>query len=607
MQDNFAAVVKEKFNTQAHAKALTAPDLPGQDPRKKPLEGEAATGAPRKLKKSDSEASSSSSSSSDAAPLMEAATRGGQAPKKNARKAQPSTSSSKSTIGQESDAEDMEKDVPQSKADTSFLQQCMVKLNAAKQMYDHVRDLKTLKDYDDARVVTSIRALDGRVSKIVKCKFLKTKHDYSTTLCVLRAIQDLIKAVRKFESQSKLRKQAAAARAGMSTGLATFKTDAGDKVALPWCFRRHQFHLECDTLDDDPFGKLSHRKAELCKEFGVSEEAWRGMVALTASEYVEFVVLEKAEEKGWNTEQLMEKLHATAVKITECCELDNSLKWVGYMKVVANHQGGTLPELKEALDWLSKRSNSNRATLALLNAPAGEEIIKKAKVTVDNGTKDIQVLDEMKETAAGTKDALDRLDALVKGAGNDEATMAEVLADRVNFEEAIDKLEGYMQTCITTWKEPTAGIQELVKEHIQGVHDSICDTLKRDGGCIRTAALRLHTALQDEGEFKHFDDEKATPNAQDLTSLNGAHWPRALSKMLSGFSELATGVLLVPAANEIISLYCVIQVVELFVDGVMEKAVSTDKCDTEKQVRSDLRALQCFKKASKLAGECLGL
>ena len=87
-----------------------------------------------------------------------------------------------------------EDDIPQSKAEEQFLQQVTVKLNAAKEMYDHIGGLQKLSHYDDARVTTCIKALDARLPKIVKCKLVKTQAAVGEVLCVLRGFQDLNKA-----------------------------------------------------------------------------------------------------------------------------------------------------------------------------------------------------------------------------------------------------------------------------------------------------------------------------------------------------------------------------------------------------------------------------
>ena len=98
-----------------------------------------------------------------------------------------------------SEDEDDVKDVPQSKSDAAFLQQCLIKLKSAKQVYDHVKELKTSKEYDDPRVTQHIRCLEGRMEKIVRCKFKKTKRSCVETFTALRAVQDLTRAVAKFE------------------------------------------------------------------------------------------------------------------------------------------------------------------------------------------------------------------------------------------------------------------------------------------------------------------------------------------------------------------------------------------------------------------------
>lgn len=137
------------------------------------------------------------------------------------------------------------------------------------------------------------------------------------------------------------------------------------------------------------------------------------------------VALRRRIGERWSTEVLMEKLHATGVKIGECSELPDNLEWVQNMKVVVDLESCTLPELRDALEWLSNRSQANRGTLALLNAPAAEEIIKKAKAMVENDAKDTKLQDSVQECLADTKDSLEHLRKLIKGAG--DAAMFEVL------------------------------------------------------------------------------------------------------------------------------------------------------------------------------------
>lgn len=125
------------------------------------------------LKKTYSEASTSSSISTTA-PLMQAATAGFTVKKKPNAKGKASAAAGEWGISASSAAVvdgdvGEEKDVPQSMTDAAFLQQCEVTFNAARQLFDHIRDLETIKYYDDAGCVTAIRDLEGRMPTIVKC------------------------------------------------------------------------------------------------------------------------------------------------------------------------------------------------------------------------------------------------------------------------------------------------------------------------------------------------------------------------------------------------------------------------------------------------------
>ena len=107
--------------------------------------------------------------------------------------------------------------MPQSKADSTFLQQCVVKLNGALQVLQHVKDLKATKDYDEQQAANAIRSLEGRQTKILQSGFAGMRGTYLNALKQTRDAGDPIKAVKSFENKQRIRKQAASGRAALKT------------------------------------------------------------------------------------------------------------------------------------------------------------------------------------------------------------------------------------------------------------------------------------------------------------------------------------------------------------------------------------------------------
>ena len=595
LTNTFKAVHNQKFQNKAHAKGLTLAQLPGHNKRKATDDDTPANGdhPAKKLKKCDTDESSCSSSTSSEAPLLQASASATSVKKKAAKGK--ASAKAKASGANSTKSLDVDDDMPQSKADATFLQQCVVKLNAAAELYDHIKGIKALKDYDDARVVTSIRALEGRMTKINNCNFLKMKAEYQEKLTVLRGFQDLVKAVKKFEGQSRIRKQSTANRAAMASAFDTFLKDCNESFSFPWCIRKHQLFLVVSVVHsaDEPFAELASKKEELKEEFGADETKWRAVMLLAAIEYVE-IVLENAKELEWSTSKLMKKLYDLGNQIKEVCELSETFEWVIKMQVIANPEACTIEDLKSALTWLSQKSNANRAVLALLNGAAGEGMIKSVKVIVESGVKEAKLQEHIQGHVDSSKEALDNAHKLLEEAGDDEEAQYNVIKKQP-FQQDIRGALGCVKFCNSTWKESTEGMRKLVKASIMKIHSSIEFWLKRDALLLRAALFSVPVI---------FDTVEETPTSDDeLASRNDLEWPKLLSEFLGAFAKLALDVLEKPAPSEIIALYGVNQVVEHFVNGAMEKVKCRQFSEAERSLPLKLKAMKHLQKAVDLANE----
>ena len=117
----------------------------------------------------------------------------------------------------------------------------------------------------------------------MKLKFLKMKAECTEVRTVLRGFQELPKASKTNQNQSRIRKQAAANGAVMASAFEGFDKIADGTVSFSGCIRKHQLYLQIDMASNDPFLDLSPRKDGPCEKFGADDQKWRAVVVLTAS------------------------------------------------------------------------------------------------------------------------------------------------------------------------------------------------------------------------------------------------------------------------------------------------------------------------------------
>ena len=600
LTNNFRALMRQTVNSKGHAKDLTAADL---QPKKRALSGDPRESAPKALKRTDSNESSSSSGTSstnsqDAAPRDEATQKVGKK-RKGKKGDEPTSKKAKAFDLEAEEEEEAAKDVPQNKPDATFLQQCVVKLNAARQIYDHIKSLKSAKDYDDPRVTQNIRALDGRMDKISRCKFTNTRRQYTVVLRALRAVQELTKAVGKFEKSSKVRKQAKANRAGMITAFSKFNGEA-PMVELPWCYDKHKLYLECDMSLEDPFAPLARSQERIMADFKITQDDWTEFVAIWSSDFIEIIILDKASESGWTTEMLMEHIYNTSGVVATCCELTGPLEWLTKMRSLMNPTVSTVAEMKDSLEWLQNK-NGIRGVLALFNSAAGEEIVKKVTAIIQADAQDTAIIGAMNKTLEDVQvtavHAKGFFDGEMFGATNDGDN------NMNDFASDFATLEKHVETCNSVYHAASPKNKASISPIIFKVNNAIIDMLSEGCKKLSLATLKVHRSIQDEKEFKTIvdkpeQDKPASPTTlAELADLNDAGWVKNVSKLFEVFATMRQNIIEQKFSDDILMLFAVTQAADSFADGMMARHLALKASDVVEQVKGNMRSLACFKKA----------
>ena len=243
------------------------------------------------MAKQDSTASESSSSSSNSvedAPLMKSFQKkelDNKSKAKGKAKSKLSPSSVSSTKAIEMNDDDEMEDKPASKTDLAFMRQTLNKLSESEDVLANITKAQTLKQVDDARIVKSIRTMDGRMDKIVRAGLLKTRKKTVLILLQLRGITKMLKGVRAFENKIRQNSKQAEASTGLAIVFQGFPECKFPMDRLPWCIRivlllRLLFLLPLSVVVAStmfPFGvlfmkSLNHRKWQIYILFDFAAE-----------------------------------------------------------------------------------------------------------------------------------------------------------------------------------------------------------------------------------------------------------------------------------------------------------------------------------------------
>ena len=632
--ETYESAIRSQFDQKRFAKAPTRADLglPKVDQFAAAAAAQSSSG--KVLAKQDSTASESSSSSSNSvedAPLMKSFQKkelDNKSKAKGKAKSKQSPSSVSSTKAIEMNDDDEMEDKPASKTDLAFMRQTLNKLSESEDVLAHITKAQTLKQVDDARIVKSIRTMDGRMDKIVRAGLLKTRKKTVLILLQLRGITKMLKGVRAFENKKRQNSKQAEASTGLAIVFQGFPECKFPMDRLPWCIRivlllrllfllplsvvvastmfpfgvlfmkslnhrKWQIYILFDFAAERHFEKMEASRDDFMEDNGLEDSQWDEVILLLGSDYMEVLICKLAAEHGWSVEVLTSNLHQTMVDIKGAVNVDDeNMEYVRHVAVVTDIGSSTLSEVQTSNTWLASHRQINRGVMALMDWPQGEAVMLKVKDLLESAVKDRSAVNGFEKSRIAISETMTAMQAAVSEEVEAKGESNKLVPVKKNMhlvEQFFKDLGDQFSSCNAQWTRASSGLRADMAPAARQCVECVSAALDYMGKGAVDAMMDLHKEIStslgencsvgDDEDLTDEQHETICRTQQDLEKR--LHWVYEVSNAMGFYARMSTVNLEVPCSMATQSVY----ITAKFLYDSMNAQVLQSKSELQKKAR----------------------